>query len=76
MRIKMGPIEIDYEGSEDFLKQELPAILTAVSTLHKESGLVEDSPAGASSRSFRARSRSGRGRSSRSSRTRTGFART
>lgn len=42
----MGPIEIDYEGSEDFLKQELPAILTAVSTLHKESGLVEELPSG------------------------------
>lgn len=49
MRIKMGPIEIDYEGSEDFLKQELPAILTAVSSLHKESGLVENSPPGANS---------------------------
>ena len=49
MRIKMGPIEIDYEGSEDFLKQELPAILTAVSTLHKESGLVDESPSGSNS---------------------------
>jgi hypothetical protein len=40
MRIKMGLIEVDYEGTEDFLKQELPEILTAVSSLYRESGLV------------------------------------
>lgn len=38
MRIKMGPIEIDYEGTEDFLKQELPAILKAISTLYNDTG--------------------------------------
>lgn len=38
MRIKMGPIEVDYEGTEDFLKQELPSILTAISTLYKDAG--------------------------------------
>lgn len=43
----MGSIEIDYEGSEDFLKQELPAILTAVSNLYKESGITEQAPSAA-----------------------------
>lgn len=40
MKIKIGAIEIEYEGSEEFLKQELPALLTAVSNLHKEAGIV------------------------------------
>lgn len=37
IRIKMGAIEIEYEGSESFLKEELPALLTAVSDLYKSS---------------------------------------
>lgn len=43
IKIKMGAIEIEYEGSEDFLKEELPALLKAVSDLYKSSGpLMED----------------------------------
>ena len=38
MRIKMGDIEIEYEGSDAFLKEELPALLDAVSKFHQESG--------------------------------------
>ncbi|HPC04407.1 MAG TPA: hypothetical protein PLE04_11560 [Syntrophales bacterium] len=38
IRIKMGPIEIDYEGSERFLKEELPSLLVAVSKLYTEAG--------------------------------------
>lgn len=38
IKIKMGAIEIEYEGSESFLKEELPALLTAVSDLYKSSG--------------------------------------
>lgn len=38
IRIKMGPIEIDYEGSEKFLKEELPSLLVAVSKLYTEAG--------------------------------------
>lgn len=41
IKIKMGPIEIEYEGSEDFLKEELPALLSAVSGLYRESGVSE-----------------------------------
>lgn len=41
IKIKMGPIEIEYEGSEAFLKEELPALLSAVSDLYKESGITE-----------------------------------
>jgi len=40
IRIKMGPMEIEYEGSEDFLKTELPSLITVVSTLYKQSGLA------------------------------------
>jgi hypothetical protein len=31
IRIKLGAIEVEYEGSEQFLKEELPQLLTAVS---------------------------------------------
>ncbi|GAA3915666.1 hypothetical protein [Litoribacillus peritrichatus] len=44
IKIKMGPIEIEYEGSEGFLKEELPALLSAVSDLYRESGVVENQP--------------------------------
>lgn len=37
IRIKMGAIEIEYEGSEQFLKDELPELLSAVSNLYKAS---------------------------------------
>jgi hypothetical protein len=36
IRIKMGPIEVECEGSEQFLTKELPDILTAVSRLYDE----------------------------------------
>lgn len=39
IRIKLGAIEVEYEGSEDFLKQELPALLKAVSDLYKQAGV-------------------------------------
>lgn len=41
LRIKMGPIEVEYEGSEDFLKLELPELLRAVTTLYKDSGITD-----------------------------------
>ncbi len=37
IKIKMGAIEIDYEGSEEFLKEELPSLLKAMSDLYKSS---------------------------------------
>jgi len=37
-RIKMGVIEVEYEGSDEFLKKELPELLAAVSRLHQEHG--------------------------------------
>lgn len=42
MKIKIGQIEIEYEGSEDFLKDELPALLEAVTALYKATGAVTD----------------------------------
>lgn len=37
IKIKMGAIEIEYEGAEQFLKDELPELLSAVSDLYKAS---------------------------------------
>ena len=34
LRIKMGAVEVEYEGSDDFLKKELPELLKAVPELH------------------------------------------
>jgi hypothetical protein len=38
IRIKFGAVEIEYEGPEDFLKSELPELLSAVSELHRNIG--------------------------------------
>lgn len=37
IKIKLGAIEIEYEGSETFLKEELPQLLSAVSDLYAKS---------------------------------------
>lgn len=39
IKIKIGQIEIEYEGSEEFLKEELPSLLGAVTELYKETGV-------------------------------------
>jgi hypothetical protein len=41
LRIKMGQVEVDYEGTDDFLRKELPELLKAVLELH---GNVADEP--------------------------------
>ena len=38
IKIKLGAIEVEYEGSEAFLKEELPSLLTAVADLYQKSG--------------------------------------
>jgi hypothetical protein len=40
IKIKLGPIEIEYEGSEMFLKEELPQLLSAVSDLYAKSNIA------------------------------------
>lgn len=35
LRIRIGEVEIEYEGSEEFLKQELPQLLTTAMELRK-----------------------------------------
>lgn len=40
IKIKMGSIEIEYEGSESFLKEELPALVTTVLDLYKSSAPI------------------------------------
>ena len=36
LRIRIGNVEIEYEGTEEFLKQELPGLLKTAMELHKE----------------------------------------
>lgn len=38
LRIRIGEVEIDYEGTEEFLKQELPQLLKTAMELHKVAG--------------------------------------
>lgn len=47
IRIKLGPIEVEYEGSETFLKEELPQLLAAVSDLYSKSHEALGTPASA-----------------------------
>ncbi|MBR8056455.1 hypothetical protein [Burkholderia dolosa] len=47
IKIKLGAIEVEYEGSETFLKEELPALLSAVSDLY-QSSQIDLSPTGLS----------------------------
>lgn len=35
IRIKVGDIEVEYEGAEDFLKKDLPELLKTVTNLHR-----------------------------------------
>lgn len=41
IRIKLGPIEVEYEGSEAFLKQELPNLIKTVTELSRSANVVE-----------------------------------
>jgi len=40
LRIRISDVEIDYEGTEEFLKQELPALLKTAMELHKAAGTL------------------------------------
>jgi len=42
IRIKMGAIEVEYEGSEQFLKKDLQELLSAVSKLYAQSGRADE----------------------------------
>lgn len=54
IRIKMGEVEVEYEGSESFLKRELSAILDAVSRLHDAKGTKAGSGVSGASRGGKA----------------------
>lgn len=43
IRIRLGEIEIEYEGDESFLTKELPQLLAVVSELHLKSGATDSS---------------------------------
>lgn len=47
IRIKMGSVEVEYEGSEAFLRDELSTILSGVAQLHKDSPLPPPGAGGA-----------------------------
>jgi hypothetical protein len=51
LRIRIGEVEIDYEGTEEFLKQELPQLLKTAMELHKASGAALASNTGKGSAS-------------------------
>ena len=38
IRIKMGQIEVDFDGSEQFLKEELKVLLGEIAALHRAAG--------------------------------------
>jgi len=42
IRVKMGSIEIEYEGSEEFLKNELLKFISSISDIQRESGLIAE----------------------------------
>lgn len=44
IKIKIGPIEVECEGTENFLKKELLDILTTISTLYKQGDLPTGPP--------------------------------
>lgn len=48
IKIKLGAIEVEYEGSESFLKDELPSLLTAVSDLYQQPHMGAAQPAAGS----------------------------
>jgi hypothetical protein len=39
IRIKLGPVEVEYEGSESFLKQELPDLIKTITELYKSTAV-------------------------------------
>ena len=38
IRIKIGQVEVDFEGSEQFLKKDLPDLLESLTKLHEQTG--------------------------------------
>lgn len=48
IKIKMGPVEVEYEGTETFLKDELLDMVKAVSELYRElGGKIQETGSGA-----------------------------
>jgi hypothetical protein len=38
IKIKVGAIEVEYEGEEKFIKDELPSLIKTVAALHEQTG--------------------------------------
>jgi hypothetical protein len=41
LRIRIGEIEIDFEGTEEFIKQELPELLKTATTLFRDADTMK-----------------------------------
>lgn len=39
IKLKIGPVEVEYEGEETFFKEELPKIISEISSLIKATGI-------------------------------------
>lgn len=44
IKIKVGVIEVEYEGEEKFIKDELPGLIKAVAALHEKTGAIPVEP--------------------------------
>jgi len=49
IRIKLGPIEVEYEGSEGFLKQDLPELIKTVTELSRTANMQSSEGSGGGS---------------------------
>lgn len=49
IKIRFGQVEVEYEGSEEFLRKELPALLKGVLELHRDAPAPQPSSPGAPS---------------------------
>lgn len=44
IKIKLGPIEVEFEGSEEFLKEELPDLINSVAELYLTKNIQPETP--------------------------------
>jgi hypothetical protein len=44
IHIRMGTVEVDFEGTEDFIRDDLRGVIASVASLPKATGIVADVP--------------------------------
>lgn len=40
IRLKVGQIEVEFKGTEEFIKKELKEFVTSIADLHKSTGII------------------------------------